>query len=206
MDNRLTVPQEHGKDSTVEITEDIQNGYPGPTRILRFYTDQSLASNSGRAWNVRKAIEDFCNKRGYRITDESQHEITAAYSAQAHSYRALDSLRKAIQADARYERALTDGKKAAQDVQGSYGPAIAQLNALILALKTRARSEFATVTKEIGWVQNSVIADLELPPHLLPADQEALHRPLYQPEFDHYARYQTDLDNLDLDSIMALLR
>ena len=205
MNDILTVPQEHGKDSLVEVTEDLQDGYPYPTRILRFYTDQSLASNSGRSWNVKKAIENYCKERGYRIMDESQHEIIAAYNAQDHSYQALYSARQVIQADARYDIALAEGKRMAADIQAVYGPAVAQLKELARVLKAKARAEFANVTEYVGGIQNLVASDLDLPPHLLPSDQESLHRPLYQPEFDHYARYKTNLDDLDIDSIMALL-
>jgi len=206
MNDSFTIPQEHGKDSLVEVTQDIQDGYPEPTRILRFYTDQSLASNSGRAWNVHTAIEKYCTDRGYRIMDETQHEVTAVYNPQSHSHQALTSLRQDIRADARYEAALAEGKQMAQEIQDTYGPAIAQLENAVRALKARASAEFGNVAEYVGGIQHLVIADLEFPPHLLPSDQEALHRPHFRPDFDYYARYKTDLDRLDLSSIMALLR
>ena len=201
---QLTVPQEHGKDSVVDIREEMREAYPRPVPVLSFYTDQSLASNSGRAWNVRKAIKDYCLERGYRITNETQHEIIAQYDPRQHSYCALDSLRKGIQEDERYVRALTAGKREVAKIQDTYGPAITTLKAMIRTLETDARVKLGRVADEVAWVQNSVIADQTFPSHLLPSEQEMLHRPLFQPELDHYARYRL-LADLSASEILGML-
>ena len=204
MNNRMIVEQEHGKDSIVEITETMREAYPQPVPILSFYTDQSLASNSGRAWNVRKAVKGYCLERGYRITDETQHEIIAQYDPQQHSYRALDSLRNTIREDERYTRALTSGKDETARIQDIYGPAITTLKAMIRTLETDARAKLAQAADDVAAVQNSVIANQTFPPHLLPNEQEMLHRPLFQPELDHYARYQPLVD-LSANEILDML-
>ena len=206
MTNKMIVEQEHGKDSIVEIMETTREAYPQPVPILSFYTDQSLASNSGRAWNVRKAIKNYCLERGYRITGESPHEIIAQYDPRQHSYQALDSLRRAVQEDAVYKSAVIEGKQRAQEIQDVYGPAIAALKKIIHSLESQARNEFSRVANQVATIQELTIDQFTLPPHLLPNEQEMLHRPLFQPEFDHYAQYQIDIDdNIDPNSIMALL-
>lgn len=201
---QLTVPQEHGKDSVVDVREEMREAYPRPVPVLSFYTDQSLASNSGRAWNVRKAIKDYCLERGYRVTGESQHEIIAQYDPRQHSYCALDSLRKDIQKDERYVRALAHGKSEATRIQGIYGPAITTLKAMIRTLEADARAKLARAADDVAAVQNSIIANQTFPPHLLPSEQEMLHRPLFQPEIAHYARYQP-LANFSADEILDML-
>jgi len=203
MEHSITVKQEHGKDSIVEIREDIQDSYPTPIRILSFYTNQSLVSNSGRAWNVRKAIEEYCREHGYRPWEETQHEIKAVYNAQDHSHHALDSLRKNIRENPQYQSALKDGKFRASKVQDTYGPAIAQLNEMIHALKAQVREKMAEIAADVTDAQAQAITGVQRPPHLLDRDYELLFRPLFQPEFDHYARYPK-LEDMSAEQILDL--
>jgi len=201
---QLIVPQEHGKDSIVEITEDVVDRYPSQIKILRFYTSQSLVSNSGRAWNVREAIKNYCREHGYRIEEETQHEIAAAYSSREHSYYAADKLRKAVQEDGRYQAAVADGKKMAREIQlSTYGPALSILKKAIAVLEKEAREELAQIAERVARTQEAVLAELDLPDYLLEPERSSLHRPMYHPELDHYTRHAVSEE--DVDTVLAIL-
>lgn len=204
MSDQITVTQEHGQDSIVEVSEEMRDGYPSPVRLLHFYTSQSLTSQSGRAWNVYEAIKSYCRERGYSIIDSNQHSVTAQYDPRAHSQQAWYELREQIQSDPRYSVALTYAKEDAAKVQATFGPVISQVKNLLHALEHRTYAEYKEIQECLAQVQHEVLDDKELPTHLNNPDRESLERPLYQLAFDHYQRYGDGLPD-DLDSILGLL-
>lgn len=205
MESQLTVTQEHGEDSVVEISEGTRDSHPAGTliRTLEFYTRQSLTTQSGRAWNVRHAIEEYCRERGYVICQTNEHTVSAYYSRSTHASHAVDSLRRAITDDPRYEAALSDAMQRQSAIRAKYQPAIAQLHNLIHAVEVRADAMLKEVTDELRDTQATVLSELELPDYLGRDDLESLARPLQRFSLDPYRRYSDGVPSLE--EIYALL-
>lgn len=204
MFDTITVPQEHGKDSIVEVSEEVRDGWPDPVRLLHFYTSQSLTSQSGRAWNVNKAIENYCKERGYVIEQENQHSATARYDSRAHSQQAWHTLQQLIKNSRRYIEAKAIADEKAEGIQVSYGQACGMLKNLVRELERRAQTELDAIATGPADAQRAILSELDLPSHLSQHDLDSLERPLYRPTLDHYRNFAIGLPN-DLDTILALL-
>lgn len=201
--DEFTVKQDHGGDSVVTVHQDTRyDPFGGHIPLLVFHTGQSLKSQSGRAWNVKEAIRTYCYERGYRIEEETPQTITARYDPQTHSGYAFGQLRDAIQADPRYRAQMQRVDEAKVALVRKYGSSLSQLRNLIAALEKAAHEAEKQIDQETADVQAEIVAGLDLPPHLLPYQREALTKP-FQPALLAFGRHQGLPD--DLEAILALL-
>lgn len=172
----IIVPQAHGADTTVDVFATTQPGPIGPVQQLHFHSPQSLKSQSARAWNVKEAIRKYCFERGYQIAHEDQRTITATYSAHAHSGYARNQLVTALRADPRYTAECRRAREAQDAVGHKFAPALEQLHNLVRALEEKAKEEGERIQKETAQVRAAILAEMELPPHLLPEDLQRLEQ------------------------------
>lgn len=214
----FTVSQERGQDSTIQVFEEVYKSYPRDTKALRFVSDQSLASQSDRAWNVEKAIKDYAHPKGYdtsRYAQKEKNEWTVFYNANFHSHMEEFRLRESIKADPNYKVKVADNLIAADKINREYGIAIRQLKNLVVALEKRNQEELDQLNEELIAVQKDILSKLEISNVLNEQDKKFLFEPNYpidQVKIDSYNNYgqgYVPQGNAkfptDLNSIMSLL-
>lgn len=214
----FTVSQERGQSSTVQVFEELYKNYPRDTKALRFVSDQSLASQSSRAWNVEKAIENYARPKGYDANDKSgkrKNEWLVFYDAYFHSHMEEFRLREAVKNSPAYKVKVADNTTAADTINREYGIAIRQLKNLVTALEKRNQEELDRLNQELIAVQKDVLNRLEISEFLNEQDKKFLFDPNYpidQVKIDSYNNYgqgyvpQSNAKfPTDLNSIMCLL-
>jgi hypothetical protein len=208
------VVQERGTNSTVEVFEEVYADYPRDKKALRFVSDQSLTSNSDRAWNVTKAIENYAKPKGFDTSRYTQspnkNELIAFYDASFHSHMVEFQLREQIKSDERYQAQVIQAKQLETSLNQEYGSVIRQLKNLISKLEKRNQQELESINHKTIAVQLEILQDLDIPEFMDEQHKKRLFEPNYpidQVQFDHYSDYGQGYDKLpdDLDSILALL-
>ena len=207
------VVQERGQNSTVEVFEEVYTDYPRDRKAMRFVSDQSLASNSERAWNVEKAIKEYAHPKGFdtsRYTERTKNEWIVYYDASFHSSMVEFQLREQIKTNERYQVQITQAKQLEATLNQEYGKYIRQLKNLICKLEKCNQQELENINQQTISVQLEILQGLDIPEFLDDQHKKRLFEPNYpidQVQFDHYSNYGQGYDKLpnDLDSILSLL-
>lgn len=203
------VKQERGQDSRVEVYEEMQPSWPIDKKILRFVSDQSLTSNSERAFVVEHAIKEYARPRGFDVGKPDKNEIVSVYNPSTHSSYCEYQVRQQVTADPRYQDKVKDAEQRRDAINREYGIAIRQLKTLVFALEERNRKELDVLKQELIATQLEVLQDIEIPEAINEQHRKFLFEPSYpiaKMEMDHYADYgQRGKLPTDLNSILALL-
>lgn len=189
------VSQGKGQDSTIQVFEEVYKDWPRDKKALRFVSDQSLASQSDRAWNVEKAIKDYAHPKGYdttRYTLREKNEWVVYYDANFHSHMEEWKLREQVKASPSYKVRVADNLIAKDAINRKFGVPIAQLKNLIFLLEKKNREELDELNTALIDTQLEILAGLEIPETLNEEDKKSLfapHYPLEKMEMDHYTNY-----------------
>lgn len=209
MFDTFTVKQERGQDSLVEVYQEMRPGWPIDKKILRFVSDQSLTSNSERAYNVEHAIKEYARPRGFDVGRPEKNEIIAVYNPSTHSSYCEYQIRQQIIADDRYQAKVSEAEQKRDAINREYGIAIRQLENLVFALKGRNQKELDVLKKELIATQLEVLQDIEVPEVITEQHRKFLFEPSHpiaQMQMDSYTDYgQRGKLPTGLDSILALL-
>lgn len=207
----LTVKQDRGQDSTVQVFEEVRVSWPQDIKVLRFVSDQSLNVNSDRAWNVHKAIDNYAKPLGFdtnRVKPD-KNELTASYNPTFHSHMAEFQLREQVKTDARYQAKRDANAEQQNIINRQYGIAIRQLKNLITELERRNHQELDALNQELIDTQIEILQGLDIPEVLTEQHKRFLLEPNYpidQVKMDAYAEYgQRGKLPTDLNSILSLL-
>lgn len=213
----FTVKQERGQDSTVQVFEEWHKSWPCDKRAFRFVSDQSLASNSDRAWKVEKAIENYAKPLGFDTNRNKpeKNEWLVYYDENFHSHMNEFKLRTEIQNHPTYQAKSQEALERRDAINREYGVAIRQLKNLVSALEARNQKELDNISQELIATQLQILNSLEIPEVLGEQDRKFLFEPNYpitRVEMDHYDNYGQGYFAQDngklpdnLNSIMTLL-
>lgn len=205
----FTVKQERGADSTVQVFQEVEPSWPIDRKILRFVSDQSLTSNSDRAWTVEKEIKEYARTRGFDISKAEKNEIKAVYNPSTHSSYCEYQVRQQIISDPRYQAKVGEAEQRRDAINREYGIAIRQLKNLVFALENRNRQELDVLKDELIATQLEVLQGVEIPEAINEQHRKFLFEPNYpiaKMEMDSFAEYgQRGKLPTNLDAILALL-
>lgn len=180
---QFTVKQQKGKDSTVKIRKVTMTGWPEDKKILIFETDQSLSSQSDRAWNVHKAIENYAHPKGYHLDQthpkNGKHELVFVYNAHHHSTSGEFEIRTKVQNDERYQDAAEVAKQKQYEINSIYGVAIRQLKNLTFALEKKNDEELERIKQELIDIQVSLVQEIDIPEYVQDFERKRLLEPNY---------------------------
>lgn len=208
----FTVSQSKGKDSTVTVTPDTRRSWPEDKQVLIFETDQSLESQSDRAWNVLKAIEGYANPKGYQHNKalDEKFEITFEYDAHHHSLQGEFQIRQQIIDNDCYKSAAAEAGQERDKINQEYGVAVRQLKNLITVLEKRNREKLDTVKQDLIQAQIQLIQEIDIPDHVAEHERKRLLEPSHpyiKIERDAYQSYGQDGVLPDsLDWMLELLK
>ena len=201
------VKQERGQDSYVEVYSDLVKSWPHDKQALIFTSEQSMTTNSERAWNVCKAIEGYATERGYRKQEIAKNQAIYIYDASHHSNILEYQLREQVKADTRYQAKLDANRQIADTVNREYGVAMQQLKNLVKLLEDKNRAELKQLNQELIATQLEILSEMDIPNEINEANRMRLFEPSYSMqdmEIDHYRTYTKELPT-SLDSILSLL-
>lgn len=200
----FVVKQERGQDSWVNVEEGFIYGYPNDKKTLVFITEQSLHSNSDRAWNVEKAIEQYANEQGYEVQKpyEDKFKVVAIYSEDHYSRMLAYKLREEIKKHPVFLDASEEAKAEADRLDKEYGKHIADLKYLIYLLEKSLDKKLKEIATLLVNEQIEIIEELGsdgIKDYHLFADKH----PLVEIK-PHYYKTSNDIPD-SLDDILPLL-
>jgi len=199
--DQFVVEQEHGKDSTVWVYELSANTWAGPRDWLIYVSDQSLKSNSGRAWDVNRAIEKHAQPQGFESTSPQSvnedlswgdgvsfpdmvqsaakgnywnHIATFVYSPDAHSRITAIHIKDDIQNHPDYVAAFEKAEQQAQEIKDTTGRLIATINKMVQKLEKETDQELTRLNIELLKVQKQLVDKITFPDHLSKYDRDHL--------------------------------
>ena len=211
MTTTFTVAQERGGDTVVTVTTETRKDWPEDREYLLFETDQSLTTQSGRAWNVNEAIKSYCRARGYRINETTRRNVTAVYHPESHSQVGWYNIIMATKADPRYKASQTECEHRRDEINQVYGGTIAQLRNLIRNLESRNDALLNELNAQLIETQLHILTDIEIPAHVQGIDRKRLEQPSYPIDQMKSSNYYSldsqgrDILPADLAPILALL-
>jgi hypothetical protein len=194
----LTVQQQRGSDITLNVFRAVFHGWRGDIPALLFETEQILTSDSNRAWDANKTIEQYARERGYIASgDPGRHQVSALYSAEAHSDMLAQKIQKQIKADDRFQAVKDKALAAHAHIDREYGTLINKLKNLTSQLEDRCRQEQRRLVDDVIHIQAQVAQEVGLPEQISDTDRERLLFPR-QPLIDlspnhYYQRYSRNI-------------
>jgi len=204
----ITVEQNRGKDSTIEIRQETRNTFTGPTNYLIFHSDQALDTDSNRAWNVNDAIKKYCWQRGFQLPrkPERKYQTAAHYDRAHHSMVLKFGIQQQIEDDDRYALASAQARKRAEELGEKYSLAIAQLKHAAFVLSQQLESELKLERKRLKKLESKIVNETKKPVAMLDADYERLLDP-FHPLTRIEVRSKTTRELPDsFDAVLALLK
>lgn len=207
----ITVAQERGKDSTVEVFEEVRDAFAGPQSFLCFFSDQALTTGSGRALEVNEAIEAYCVERGYRLGEQSKYQIEARYDVRQHSATETFKIETAIRKDPRYMAVVEQAQAAAAVLNSEYGDKILQLKNLVRTLEQKLNGELQKERDRLLALQVTIVQETELPQHVSIGDTKRLlepKHPLVRLQYDRSIRHAEHygLPPSDISEILEMVK
>ena len=155
------VKQEKGSDSLVSVEEDVIIGYPDDKQVLIFHTDQSLFSNSDRAWQVENAIKIYADERGYKVQKSEKYQVIAIYSPEYHSRMLEYKLRCAVKEHRDFLETAEVAKNDMVWLDEKYGRHILELKQLVFLLEEKLDNKLKQVAASLIKKQKEIISDLD---------------------------------------------
>jgi hypothetical protein len=194
MSDKFIVKQEKGKDSEVEVFEITINSFPRNKQALVFTTDQSLFSQSDRAYNVQKAIDEYASPKGYRRDssfDEKNKQVHV-YSQDHHSLMTEFAIREQVKADPRFISAASDAVQEMHYINNEYGSLINKLKSIVNKLENENRDKLKQIAQELIQTQVLIVKEVDIPDYVLEHHRKFLlepHHPYHIIERAQFTNY-----------------
>jgi hypothetical protein len=194
MIDKLTVKQSKGKDSIIEVHETTIKSWPDDKHAFVFITDQSLSSQSDRAWNVHRAIKDYADSRGYQHNNrfDEKNKLTYIYDHNYHSKMIEFRIREQVKNDERYKSASGDAIQEMKHINQEYGSIINELKRIARQLEEENRAKLQQIKDNLIETQVSIISKIGIPKQVTEHDKKFMLKPKYPYitiEIDHYKSY-----------------